>query len=57
MSDDKCPMCDGQKAIYSLERTRYEVCIVCNGTGKRPVERSQAALRRSARVQRVKRKR
>lgn len=60
MNDDKCPSCEGRgyDIVLRGDGFRYKtMCVVCSGTRKRPIERSQAAVRRAARVERVKRKR
>ena len=60
MSGDNCPSCEGKgyDLVLRGDGLVYKtMCVVCSGTRKRPVEQSQAAVRRATRVERVKRKR
>ena len=55
---DACPVCEGRgydERYDSFGHVARVMCVVCSGTRKRPVERSQAAVRRAARAQNVKR--
>lgn len=48
----KCPTCDGEGEVYSPtsvpDSEPWDICQVCNGTGKLPTPEEIAALRQHA---------